>query len=95
MTVEYIDTTSGNQQVFGDTAITDIDNFIEAFKTKNEKQKRLKHLVRLGLTIAGSMTQADLLDTDGYNHKDLDIFYSQLNWVDTTFIKAYFNSKTK
>lgn len=95
MTVEYIDTSSGNHNVFGDTAIMDISNYIDAFKPTNQKQKQLKAVVLLGLTIAGSMTQADLQNTDEYDHKDLDTFYSQLNWVDATFIKAYFNSKTK
>ncbi len=95
MTVEYMDTTSGNQKVFGDTSIHLIDSYIEMFNALNQNQEKLKFLVRLGLTIAASMTQQDLLDTGEYNHKDLDTFYSQLNWVDTTFIKLYFNSKTK
>ena len=95
MTIEYIDTTSGNQKVFGNTEIKDINNYIKAFKTINQNQEKLKALVKLGLTIASSMRQQDLINTDGYNHKDLDTFYSQLNWVDTTFIKTYFSSKTK
>lgn len=95
MVIEYIDTTIGNQNVFGDTSIHLIDSYIETFRALNQNVEKLKSIVRLGLTIAASMTQQDLLDTDGYNHKDLDMFYSQLNWVDTTFIKSYFNSKTK
>ncbi len=95
MTVEYIDTTTGNQKVFGDTAINHIDKYVEAFQTENKNQEALKNLITLGLTIAASMTKEDLLNTDGYDHKDLDKFYAQLNWVDVTFIKSYFNSKTK
>jgi hypothetical protein len=74
-------TTSGNQKIFGNTPINDIDNCIETFKAINQTQEKLKNLVRLGLTIAYSMTKENLLNTDGYNHKDLDTFYSQLTGV--------------
>jgi hypothetical protein len=95
MTVEYMDTSSGNQEIFGGTEISEIVNYIEAFNPTNQDQNKLKALVLLGLNIAASMTQSDLLNTDGYQNKDLDNFYSQLKWVDTTFIRGYFNSKTK
>ena len=92
MTIEYNDTTTGNKKVFGDTRVKDIKGLVEAFIPSNQNQEKLKTLVLLGLSIADSMTPMDLLDTDGYDHKDLKKFYSQLNWVDTTFIKPYFIS---
>lgn len=93
MTVEYIDTASGNQQVFGATKINHIISHIENFKPINQNQFKLKSIALLGLNIADSMTENDLLNTDGYNHPDLKKFYSELDWVDSTFIKAYYKSK--
>ena len=95
MTIEYIDTTAGNQQVFGETPVQIVSSYVEVFKSDNQNQEKLQRLVTLGLSIASAMTPQELLDTDGYSHKDLNFFYSQLNWVDDTFIKAYFNSKAK
>jgi hypothetical protein len=93
MTIEYVDTTSGNQQVFGSTPVQVVKSYVEAFEPKNQSQEKLKTLVVSGLDIAATMTPQDLINTDGYNHQDLSSFYSQLNWVDDTFIKSYFSSK--
>ena len=93
MTIEYVDTIGGNQQVFGDTPIQVVNSYVEAFKPENDNQETLKKILTQGLGIAAAMTPQDLRNTDGYNHKDLSDFYSQLNWVDDTFIKAYFSSK--
>jgi len=93
MTIEYVDTTGGNQQVFGDTSVQIVKSYVEAFEPKNQSQEKLQTLVVAGLNIAATMTPQDLINTDGYNHQDLSSFYSQLNWVDDTFIKSYFSSK--
>jgi hypothetical protein len=90
MTIEYIGTAGGNQKIFGQAKIENILRYIDTLETVNNNQEKLKELVRLGLTIANTMTEDDLLDSDDYDHPDLAKFYSHTGWVDTTFIKSYF-----
>ncbi len=95
MAVEYIDTTSGNQQIFGGTKITEIIDYVNNFEPTDIDEKRLKEVIILGLNIADSMTPTDLKNTDGFDHKDLDDFHKHLDWVDRTFVKSYFQNKVK
>ncbi|KOY86401.1 hypothetical protein AD998_09815 [bacterium 336/3] len=94
MCIEYIDTLSGDQQIFGETSISEIIEYINKFNPSNENQKKLKKLVELGLEIANSLTPEDLISTElnKFEYLHLNNFYSQLNWVDDTFIKTYFRS---
>ena len=95
MTIEYIDTEDGNQRVFGKTKLNTVIQYVQNFQPTNTDQDKLKKIVALGLDIANSMTENDLINSDGYQHQHLDSFYSQLSWVDITFIKSYFQSLTK
>ena len=93
MTIEYLGTDSGNQKIFGETTITHILNYVDNFIPIIANQKRLKETVKLGLEIANLMTEQDLINTDKFEHKDLDKFNAELFWVDETFIKAYYRTK--
>jgi hypothetical protein len=93
MATQYIDTSGGDQEIFGTTPIKHIINCVDEYIVENPDQERLKSIAKLGLEIANSMTKEDRINTDEYNHIDLDKFYSQLSWVDTTFIEDYYRSK--
>ncbi len=95
MTLEYIDTTSGNQHIFGETKITEIIDYVSNSEPADNDEKQLKDIIILGLNIADSMTPMDLLNTDGFDHKDLGDFHKHLDWVDRTFVKSYFQSRVK
>lgn len=95
MTVEYTDTVSGNQRLFGNTKIDEVLNYVCDFEPVNADEKKLKDTVRLGLDVAGSMTESDLKNADGFNHPDLAKLHGQLDWVDRTFVKAYFKERAK
>jgi len=95
MTIEYIDTASGNQKHFGQTELGTVIKYIQNFLPTSTEQERLKEIVLLGLSIANSMSETDLINSDGYQHKDLASFYSQTGWVDNTFIKSYFQNMAK
>lgn len=95
MTVEYIDTTSGNQHIYGGTKIKEILDYVNNFEPTDNDEKRLKEVIIIGLNIADSMTPTDLMNTDGFDHKDFDDFHKHLDWVDKTFVKSYFQNKVK
>ncbi len=92
MTIAYIDTIGGNQKIFGETKLNTIIEHVHKFSGLNSDQQRLKEIVELGLDIANSMTETDLINTDEYQHNNLDKFYNETSWVDITFIKPYFQS---
>lgn len=95
MTIEYIDTVGGNQKVFGQTQLNTIIQYVHNFQQINTNQERLKKIVTLGLDIANSMTESDLINSNSYQHKELDTFYNQTSWVDDNFIKSYFQTLAK
>ena len=74
MTVEYIDPTAGNQTVFGKTQVLKVMAYVERYKAIKDKQQRLKKILLQGLIIAASMTPFDLVNTDGFEHPDLESF---------------------
>ncbi|MFN7601162.1 MAG: hypothetical protein ACK5R0_07165 [Bacteroidota bacterium] len=69
MTVEYIDTTSGNQHISGGTKIDEIIDYVSDFIPSDNDEKRLKEIVILGLRIAASMTPTDLMKETVLNIK--------------------------
>ena len=93
MVAEYIDIPGGNQLVFGSTKIASIINYIEKFKPANDNQAKLKESLLLGLSIASSITNSDIVINEDYKHPDLKKFYSRLNWVTNVFITAYYRSR--
>jgi hypothetical protein len=95
MTLEYIDTIGGNQHVFGKTKIDEVIHAVDNFEPTGPEDRKLRDIVKFGLIIANSMTYSDLRNTDGFEHKDLDNFHEQLDWVDSTFVKAYFKERVK
>lgn len=95
MAVEYIDTTGGNQNVFGETKASEITKYVEGYSPANDKHKQLKDILLQGLRIAGSMTPADLVNTDGYEHPEIESFYSKLPWVSQAIIEEYYRQKLK
>jgi len=95
MTVEYIDTTGGNQGVFGSTKVSEVIKYVDCYSPSTEKQTRLKEILQQGLKIAESMTPADLVNTDGYDHPEMGNFYPKLSWVSDAFIKEYYRQKIK
>ena len=92
MVVEYIDTTSGDSDVLGRFKIDEIIASVQACLTNTAEQNRLKDITLMGLEIATSMTDYDLLNSNGYEHPEIEGFFSGLAWVDETFIKLYFRT---
>jgi hypothetical protein len=90
MAIDFIDTLSGNQQIFGTTKINDVQDSIKAYEPITPDEIKLKDVVALSLSIADSMTIYDN-NSFGYTHPDMDKLNQNLIWVDDTFIKSYFN----
>lgn len=93
MLAEYVDIQGGSQLVFGDADLKEIVSYVRLFKPTSVNQNTLKELTILGLTIAISITKDDIAKNEDFEHSDLDKFRSTLQWVNNTFIQAYYKSK--
>lgn len=93
MIAEYVDIQGGSQSVFGNNKFEDIITYIERFEPANDKQRLLKGLVTLGLSIATSITKEDIVRNEDIDHPQLQNFYAKLPWVTTTFIQTYYKAK--
>lgn len=91
MTIQYIDTTSGNQDIFGESEIDFIIKCIKDFKPRNPNQNRLKDIVVTRLKTANKLTKDDLINKE-YDRGNLDDFIKDLKWIDSEFIQSYFRS---
>jgi hypothetical protein len=89
MTLEFIDTESGDQKIFGETKVNEIINYVESFKPMKQDEDRLKLILLNLLSIANSMTISDLSNKD-FTYPGRDEVVTDLKWVDETFIKFYF-----
>ena len=92
MTIDYIDTISGNPKIFGTTNISEIQDHIETLELKDSDEIKLKDILLLALGIANSMTKENLQNTFGFDHPELEKLLNQLDWVDATFIIGYFKN---
>lgn len=93
MIVEYIDTTGGNQDVFGESRVSEVIEYIRSYTPLNKKQQMLKDILLQGLKIAASMTPWDLINTNEYEHPELERFFSKMPWISETFIEEYYRQK--
>jgi hypothetical protein len=91
MAVEFMDTIGGDQQLFGDVSINEVMDYINAFEPIGPDEIKLKETVVLSLSIIGSMTEYDKRNSFGFTHPDMETLDQNLEWVDTTFVKSYFN----
>ena len=92
--VEYNDVASGDQKVFNKAEIPIITNYVENFVPNDEPEIRLKDKILLGLKIANSMTEEQLLNTD-FVHELTDEFYINLKEIGDDFIASYYEQKLK
>lgn len=90
--VEYNCIASGDQQVFNRSDLPTILKYVEDYEAKDESENRIKEKILIGLNIANSMTEEQLLDTD-FEHKDLPLFYHNINSIGDDFILSYYQSK--
>lgn len=95
MAIEYADTLSGNQRHFAGTEIQTIIDCVNRVDPMDPKEKKLRDCVGLALGIAKSMTEEDLNRVNSYIHPDLEILQTQLDWIDETFLRAYFRERAK
>lgn len=92
--VEYNDMAGGDQKVFDRKDLPIITKYVENFAPKNESEIRLKNKVLLGLKMANSLTDRQLLNTE-FVHDLADEFYNNLKEIGDDFIASYFEQKIK
>lgn len=92
--VEYNDIASGDQKVFKREEIPIVIEYVQNFDPKDEPETKLKNKVLLGLKIANSMTDEQLLNSD-FVHDWLDEFYQGLKAIGDDFISYYYEMKLK
>ena len=90
--VEYNNIASGDQKVFKKYEIPTIIKYVENFEPKNKFETKLKNKVLLGLKIANSITDEQLLNTD-FVHDLTDKFYQDLKKIGDDFIASYYKKK--
>ena len=90
--VEYNCIASGDQQVFNRSELPMIIKYVEDYKPQDESESRIREKILIGLRIANSMTEEQLLDTD-FEHKDLPEFYENINAIGDDFILSYYQLK--
>lgn len=90
--VEYIDTAGGNQKVFNKSKFPLIEKYIKNYIPIDEPEKNLQSKILLGIQIAKSYTDEQLLDAD-FQHKSTEKFFENINSIGNDFIAAYFRKK--
>jgi len=92
--VEYNDLASGEQHVFKRHELPIIIKYLKGFKTKGKYEKIIKEKILIGLNIAISLTEEQLVNSD-FEHKDLPKFLENINAIGDYFIISYYKSKIK
>ena len=92
--VEYNNISSGDQKVFKKEELSIVEEYVQNFKPTDEPEKKLKDKVLLGLQIAKSFTDEQLLNTD-FEHELNGEFYVDLKEIGTDFIASYYEIKLK
>ena len=85
---EYLDYTSGDQNVFGDYDLEFILECISKFESTAEKLKQLKALSLLGL----KLVQEAVVESDEFSHPELQEFIEGGVWVHDAVIKEYYQN---
>ncbi|MBW7912115.1 MAG: hypothetical protein H3C54_00055 [Taibaiella sp.] len=94
--VEYLDVAGGDPKTLSDLGLQNVSDSIRQFTPVSDIQGRLKNRILLGLDIASTLTDSDLLDSDLnlYNkHNGVPLFYDDINELADTVIKAYYVNK--
>ena len=92
--VEYNEIASGDKNVFKREDFPLVTKYVENYKPKNEAETRLKNKISLGLKIATSITEEQLLNTD-FEHELIEEFYKDLKKIGDDFIVSYYEQKLK
>lgn len=92
--VEYNDIAGGDQGVFDKKDFQEIIKYVSDYQPKNNSEQILKDKIELGLEIANSMTEGELLNTD-FKHEKQGQFLRNLNQIADEFILKYYNEKIK
>lgn len=92
--VEYNDIASGDQKVFKRKELPIITKYVENYIPNDAPEIRLKNKIQLGLQIANSLTDEQLLNTD-FVHDLTDEFYHNLKEIGDDFIIPYYEQKLK
>ncbi len=90
--VEYNCIATGDQAVFNRKDLPIILQFVNEFKPKDDTESIIKEKLTLGLNIALSMTDEQLMNTD-FEHENLPYFYKNLNKIGDDIILSYYESK--
>ena len=92
--VEYNDIEGGDQGVFSKEEFPEIIKYVGSYESQNSSEQALKDKIMLGLEMANSMTELELLTTD-FKHIKQAEFLKDINRIADTFILNYYEEKIK
>lgn len=87
MSHEYLDYASGDREIFGVHSLTDIEKYIQRLNSENAVIVELSNLALLGLRLVNEA----VLNSDEYEHPELNQLYEGGRWVHDSVILEYYN----
>lgn len=88
--IEYIDTMSGDPETLKRIGIGNVQEAMIKFTPSSELQAQLKVKILVGLEIASSMTEKDILNkAEEYYHEQMPSFYNNIMSITDAVIEEY------
>ena len=92
--VEYNCIASGDQKVFNKEDLPQIIKYVSNYVPKDDAEIGLKEKLILGLKIANSITEEQLINSE-FEHELDEVFYEGLKEIGIDFIGYYYENKIK